>query len=81
MYNARPGNCQAHPDDVDWFCVSLGAGYLVAEVLLPLYLLLLFTPVLLVPAFKSAFAVTKRATTAAVALAKEVKLVFLPAPR
>lgn len=45
----RPGNCESPHDGVDWFCVSLGSGYVVMEILLPLFLVSLLGGLILVP--------------------------------
>lgn len=49
LTGAPPGNCRADLHAPDWECVGLGVGYLVVDVLLPLFLVAIVWPYLVTP--------------------------------
>ena len=52
-----PGNCQT-PDSTDWFCAGLGSGFVLVELLVPLALIIVLSP-LVGPVVDIAFTVAE----------------------
>lgn len=52
LTGVAPGNCKSNLDAPDWECVGLGVGYLVVDILLPLFLITLVWPLLITPVLK-----------------------------
>jgi len=64
IIDGSPGNCMAKEHN-DWLCSALGVGFLIGEILLPIFLLFIVWPYIFDPIIKMAWQATQNAVATA----------------